>query len=322
MRGGLVNAPGKRADLFTSCAACARIRDAGVYACLSDLLRVLTQGRRTRRVGQARYAPQTCLVAQMGDPHTHRACLAPQGLVGMESASGGFCSIPSQILVRFHARRQSSAFFFPDATDGGLIIFLFFFHFLDAQARLLIPSLPPLRPNDRISHHYRFIAPLMPKDDEGRSPLHYYDSAIQLARQAEREPTEREFEVGIAAADEIKKMYVYSIFRRFLWTTHTFQFIRNPRGNASGLDPGPQQASPRIMTNPIYYFSMWNAAQQISHLKQIVRGLLRRCLLRGRCTTPVLRVRQLYDYDSLWQYVYPIDISVYTISNVTDTTAI
>jgi len=59
-----------------------------------------------------------------------------------------------------------------------------------------------------MSHHYRFIAPLLPADDEGLSPLHYYDSAIQLARQAEREPTEREFEVGIAAADEIKKMYV------------------------------------------------------------------------------------------------------------------
>jgi len=77
---------------------------------------------------------------------------------------------------------------------------------LDAQARLLIPSLPPLRPNDRMSHHYRFIAPLIPTDDEGLSPLHYYDSAIQLARQADREPTEREFEVGIAAADEIKRI--------------------------------------------------------------------------------------------------------------------
>jgi len=77
---------------------------------------------------------------------------------------------------------------------------------LDAQARLLIPNLPPLRPNDRMLHHYRFITPLMPTDDEGRSPLHYYDSAIQLARQADREPTEREFEVGIAAADEIKKI--------------------------------------------------------------------------------------------------------------------
>jgi len=77
---------------------------------------------------------------------------------------------------------------------------------LDAKARLLIPSLPPLRPNDRMSHHYRFIAPLMPTDDEGRSPLHYYDSAIQLARQSDREPTEREFEVGITAAEDIEKI--------------------------------------------------------------------------------------------------------------------
>jgi len=86
--------------------------------------------------------------------------------------------------------------------------FLGFSFFADAQARLLIPNLPTLRPNDRMLHHYRFIAPLMPTDDEGLSPLHYYDSAIQLARQADREPTEREFEVGIAAADEIKKMCV------------------------------------------------------------------------------------------------------------------
>lgn len=94
--------------------------------------------------------------------------------------------------------------------------------FPDAQARLLIPNLPALRPNDRMLHHYRFIAPLMPTDDEGRSPLHYYDSAIQLARQADREPTEREFEVGVAAAEEIKNMYVRDIFCRFSWTTLTF----------------------------------------------------------------------------------------------------
>jgi len=77
---------------------------------------------------------------------------------------------------------------------------------LDAQARLLIPSLPPLRPNERMSWHYRFVAPLMPTDEDGLSPLHYYDSAVQLARQANREPTEREFEVGIAAADEIRRI--------------------------------------------------------------------------------------------------------------------
>jgi hypothetical protein len=57
-----------------------------------------------------------------------------------------------------------------------------------------------------MSRHYRFIAPLLPTDDNGLSPLHYYDSAIQLARQADREPTEGEFEVGIAAANEITRM--------------------------------------------------------------------------------------------------------------------
>ena len=43
--------------------------------------------------------------------------------------------------------------------------------------------------------------------------MHYYDSAIQLARQADREPTQREFEVGVAAADEIKRMYVSDLPR-------------------------------------------------------------------------------------------------------------
>jgi len=103
-----------------------------------------------------------------------------------------------------------------------LFFSLAFSFFPDAQARLLIPNLPALRPNDRMLHHYRFIAPLMPTDDEGLSPLHYYDSAIQLARQADREPTQREFEVGVAAADEIKNMCVHDIFCSFSWTTLTF----------------------------------------------------------------------------------------------------
>jgi len=37
------------------CVACTRIRDAGIFACLSGCLRVLTQGRRQGRMGQARY---------------------------------------------------------------------------------------------------------------------------------------------------------------------------------------------------------------------------------------------------------------------------
>ncbi|KAI0053288.1 hypothetical protein FA95DRAFT_1586048 [Auriscalpium vulgare] len=77
---------------------------------------------------------------------------------------------------------------------------------IDAVSRLLIPSQPPLRPNDRMLHHLRFVAPLIPKDEDGISPLHYYDSAIQMARHAEHEPKEREYEIGIGAADQIKKM--------------------------------------------------------------------------------------------------------------------
>ncbi|THH21481.1 hypothetical protein EW146_g94 [Bondarzewia mesenterica] len=76
---------------------------------------------------------------------------------------------------------------------------------LDLRARILIPSMPIPRPHDRILHHFRFIAPLIPRDEDGLSPLHYYDSAIQMARCAEREPTERQFEIGLAAARQIKK---------------------------------------------------------------------------------------------------------------------
>jgi hypothetical protein len=46
---------------YTSCVACARIRDAGVFAGLSDLLRVLAQGCKEGWMGQARYVPPRLL---------------------------------------------------------------------------------------------------------------------------------------------------------------------------------------------------------------------------------------------------------------------
>jgi len=55
-------------------------------------------------------------------------------------------------------------------------------------------------------HHFRYILPLFPKDDEGLTHLHYYDSAIQLARTSDREPNEEEFLLGLQAADEIRKI--------------------------------------------------------------------------------------------------------------------
>lgn len=40
------------------------------------------------------------------------------------------------------------------------------------------------------------------------SPLHYYDAAVQLARTAARALTEEEYEVGLAAAEQIVKWCV------------------------------------------------------------------------------------------------------------------
>lgn len=76
----------------------------------------------------------------------------------------------------------------------------------DALVHLIIPRHPLLRPHARMLHHFRFILPLLPRGEDGLSPLHYYDSAIQLARHASREPTEREFNIGMDAAAEIKRV--------------------------------------------------------------------------------------------------------------------
>jgi hypothetical protein len=59
-------------------------------------------------------------------------------------------------------------------------------------------------------HHFRFIAPLLPHDEDKISPLHYYDAAIQIARISEKEPSEEEFYTGMQAADEIMRWYVLS----------------------------------------------------------------------------------------------------------------
>jgi hypothetical protein len=78
----------------------------------------------------------------------------------------------------------------------------------DARARLVIPSHPSLKPHARMLHHFRFLLPLLPKDEEGLSELHYYDSAIQLVRTVDREPTEEEYQRGMDAAASILQMCV------------------------------------------------------------------------------------------------------------------
>ncbi|KZT06895.1 uncharacterized protein LAESUDRAFT_699815 [Laetiporus sulphureus 93-53] len=77
---------------------------------------------------------------------------------------------------------------------------------IDALAHLIIPRHPLLRPHVRMLHHFRFIRPLLSQDEDRLTPLHYYDSAIQLARYAFRELTEGEYIVGKRAADEIKRI--------------------------------------------------------------------------------------------------------------------
>ncbi|KAJ3505096.1 hypothetical protein NLJ89_g7594 [Agrocybe chaxingu] len=74
--------------------------------------------------------------------------------------------------------------------------------------RALLDTIPRIaETHARMLHHFRFIAPLLPKDDAGLSPLHYYDSAIQLVRNSKRELTEEEFEVGLKAAEQIMKRW-------------------------------------------------------------------------------------------------------------------
>lgn len=68
-----------------------------------------------------------------------------------------------------------------------------------------------MKPHARMLHHFRFIAPLLPVDEDKISPLHYYDAVIQIARISERELTEEEFTTGMQAAHEMMKRYEFAI---------------------------------------------------------------------------------------------------------------
>ena len=78
----------------------------------------------------------------------------------------------------------------------------------DRLAHVVIPLHPSLKPHARMLHHFRFLKPLLPIDEDGMSPLHYYDSAIQLARNSARSLTEEEFETGMNAVQQIEKWSV------------------------------------------------------------------------------------------------------------------
>ncbi|KIJ45120.1 hypothetical protein M422DRAFT_251314 [Sphaerobolus stellatus SS14] len=72
---------------------------------------------------------------------------------------------------------------------------------IDAQARLIAPRLPVLRPHVRIAQHLRALTALFPVEES--SCLYTYDSVVQKARYSEEEPTEEEFESGMKAYQQI-----------------------------------------------------------------------------------------------------------------------
>ncbi len=67
-----------------------------------------------------------------------------------------------------------------------------------------------MKPHARMLHHFRFITPLLPRDEDKISSLHFYDAAIQIARTSDKELTEEEFLTGLQAAEEILRWYVLS----------------------------------------------------------------------------------------------------------------
>ena len=126
------------------------------------------------------------------------------------SNSEDLCWIPSRSSVR-HSLRDSPArkifplsFLTPSSVLGQSVGSCDLR--LDKLAHQVIPRHPELRPHARMLHHFRFILPLLPKDEDGLTPLHYYDSGIQLARNSGVEPTEMEYIRCMAAAYEIKSV--------------------------------------------------------------------------------------------------------------------
>ncbi|KAG5644723.1 hypothetical protein DXG03_007852 [Asterophora parasitica] len=77
---------------------------------------------------------------------------------------------------------------------------------IDALAHVIIPTHPAMKPHARMLHHYRFILPLLPIDEDGLTPLHYLDAAIQLARNGTGQLSEEQFELGFGAAEAILKV--------------------------------------------------------------------------------------------------------------------
>ncbi|KAL0950957.1 hypothetical protein HGRIS_007708 [Hohenbuehelia grisea] len=78
-------------------------------------------------------------------------------------------------------------------------------HEIDELAHIVFPRHRPLKPHARMLEHFRALIPLLPSTPEGISYLHYYDSAVQIARDSSKEPTEEEFDNGMRAVRAIVK---------------------------------------------------------------------------------------------------------------------
>ncbi|EJD55663.1 hypothetical protein AURDEDRAFT_109907 [Auricularia subglabra TFB-10046 SS5] len=78
---------------------------------------------------------------------------------------------------------------------------------VDEAARAIVPRLLPIRPHTRVLHHLRALTPLIPVDESGSSCLRRYDSVIEFARHARREPTEEEFVRGLQAASDLVTIF-------------------------------------------------------------------------------------------------------------------
>ena len=78
----------------------------------------------------------------------------------------------------------------------------------DNLVHSIIPSHLPSKLHTRMLHHFWFILPLLLEDEDGLTPLHYDDSAVQIARNGNTELSEYEFTAGIQAARDIEQWSV------------------------------------------------------------------------------------------------------------------
>ncbi|KAH7104219.1 hypothetical protein BKA62DRAFT_498597 [Auriculariales sp. MPI-PUGE-AT-0066] len=77
-------------------------------------------------------------------------------------------------------------------------------HELNAAVLFLLPSYPPIRPTTRIAEHLRQLEGiLVQRNKRAISSLVEYDSIIEFARYAQREPTMDEFLRGMRAANDL-----------------------------------------------------------------------------------------------------------------------